>query len=58
MRHQNYFVYILTNGDRHTVLYIGVPNGLERQASEHSLGLEWRELFLEMYALRRIRASL
>jgi putative endonuclease len=39
MRHQNYFVYILTNADRHTVLYIGVTNFLERRASEHTLGL-------------------
>ena len=39
MRHQNYFVYILTNADRHTVLYIGVTNSLERRASEHSRGL-------------------
>jgi putative endonuclease len=39
MRYQNYFVYILTNADRHTVLHIGVTNSLERRASEHSLGL-------------------
>ena len=39
MRHQNYFVYILTNGERHTVLYIGGTNSLERRANEHSLGL-------------------
>jgi putative endonuclease len=39
MSHQNYFVYILTNGDRHTVLDIGVTNSLERRANEHSLGL-------------------
>jgi putative endonuclease len=38
MSHQNYFVYILTNANRHTVLYIGVTNDLERPASEHSLG--------------------
>ena len=38
MRHQNYFVYILTNANRHTVLYIGVTNSLERRASEHLLG--------------------
>jgi putative endonuclease len=37
MSHQNYFVYILTNDDRHTVLYIGVTNELGR-ANEHSLG--------------------
>src|SRR6266702_284162 len=39
MQHQNYFVYILTNADRHTALYTGVMNSLERRASEHSLGL-------------------
>jgi len=38
MSHQNYFVYILTNDDRHTVLYISVTNELERRANEHSLG--------------------
>jgi predicted GIY-YIG superfamily endonuclease len=38
MNAQNYFVYMLTNPDRHTVLYIGVTNDLERRANEHSLG--------------------
>jgi putative endonuclease len=38
MNHQNYFVYILMDPDRHTVLYIGVTNGLERRGNEHSLG--------------------
>jgi putative endonuclease len=38
MKSQNYFVYILTNADRHTVLYVGVINDLERRASDHSLG--------------------
>ena len=38
MRAQNHFVYILTNPDRHTVLYIGVTNDLESRASDHSLG--------------------
>ena len=38
MRHQNYFVYMLTNHDRHTVLYIGITNDLERRANQHFLG--------------------
>ena len=38
MQQQNYFVYILTNKDRHTVLYIGVTNSLERRGSENSPG--------------------
>jgi putative endonuclease len=38
MNSQNYFVYIFTNDDRHTVLYIGVTNNLEQRASDYSLG--------------------
>jgi len=38
MIHQNYFDYILTSDDRHTVLYIGVTNELECRTNEHSLG--------------------
>ncbi len=37
MKPQNYFVYITTNSDRHTVLYIGVTNNLEFRLSQHSL---------------------
>jgi putative endonuclease len=36
VRHQNYFVYILTN-QRHTVLYIRITNNLERRLWEHSI---------------------
>jgi len=34
MPDKNYFVYILTN-QRHTVLYVGITNGLERRLSQH-----------------------
>src|SRR5436309_2898753 len=37
MKSQNYFVYVLTNPARHTVLYIGVTNNLEERLSQHSL---------------------
>jgi len=52
MRHQNYFVYILTNANRHTVLYIGVTNSLERRASEHTLGL--RSAFSRQYNAHKL----
>ena len=37
MTPQNYFAYIVTNDDRHTVLYIGITNDLENRMSSHSL---------------------
>ena len=36
MKQDNYFVYITTNPDRHTVLYIGVTNNLEVRLNQHS----------------------
>jgi len=36
MRPQTYFVYILTD-QRHTVLYIGITNGLEQRLSQHMI---------------------
>ncbi|MEP6936517.1 MAG: GIY-YIG nuclease family protein [Chthoniobacterales bacterium] len=38
MAHQKHFVYMLTNDDRHTVVYLGVTKDLERRGSERSLG--------------------
>jgi putative endonuclease len=52
MSHQNYFVYILTNADRHAVLYIGVTNELERRANEHSLGRG--SLFAQRYNAHKL----
>jgi putative endonuclease len=46
MRHQNYFVYILTN-QRHTVLYIGITNDLGRRLWEH--GASRRSHFARQY---------
>ncbi len=37
MQSENFHVYILTN-QRHTVLYIGITNNLERRLWEHSVG--------------------
>jgi putative endonuclease len=46
MRHQNYFVYILTN-QRHPVLYIGITNDLGRRLWEH--GASRRSHFARQY---------
>ncbi len=37
MQHQNYFVYIVTNDDRHTVLYVGITNDLANRVCAHGL---------------------
>jgi putative endonuclease len=52
MTHQNYFVYILTNADCHTVLYIGITNNLERRVGEHSLG--WGSAFARKYNVHKL----
>jgi putative endonuclease len=52
MTHQNYFVYMLTNADRQTVLYIGITNNLERRAGEHSLG--WGSAFARKYTAHKL----
>ena len=52
MKAQNYFVYILTNPDRHTVLYIGVTNDLARRGSEHSLGRD--SAFVKRYNVHKL----
>ena len=52
MSAQNYFVYIMTNDDRHTVLYVGVTNDLERRLNEHSLGKG--SLFAKQYNAHKL----
>ena len=52
MTHQNYVVYMLTNADRHTVLYLGITNELERRASEHSLG--WGSAFARKHNAHKL----
>ena len=51
MRHQNYFVYILTN-QRHTVLYIGITNDLGRRLWEH--GVSRRSHFARQYNTNKL----
>ena len=52
MTYQNYFVYMLTNADRHTVLSIGITNNLERRAGQHSLG--WGSAFARKYNAHKL----
>jgi putative endonuclease len=51
MRHQNYFVHILTN-QRHTVLYIGITNELGRRLWEH--GVSRRSHFVRQYNTNKL----
>jgi putative endonuclease len=51
MRHQNYFVYILTN-QRHTVLYIGITNDLGRRLWQH--GVSRRSHFARQYNTNKL----
>jgi putative endonuclease len=52
MQYQNYFVYMLTNADRNTVLYLGITNNLERRAGEHSLG--WGSALARKYNAHKL----
>ena len=52
MKYQNYFVYMLTNANRHTVLHIGITNNLERRAGEYSLG--WGSAFARKYNAHKL----
>jgi hypothetical protein len=53
MQYQNYFVYMLTNADRHTVFW----SRAKKEALIARRNPEWRDLFTEMYALRAVRVS-
>ena len=52
MSAQNYFIYILTNDERHTALYIGITNDLARRANEHSLGVG--SAFVQQYNAHKL----
>jgi putative endonuclease len=52
MTHQKNFVYMLTNADRNTVLYVGITSNLERRAGEHSLG--WGSVFARKYNAHKL----
>jgi putative endonuclease len=41
-----------TNANRHTVLYIGITNSLERRVGEHSLG--WGSAFARRYNAHKL----
>jgi putative endonuclease len=51
MPHRNYFVYMLTN-QRHTVLYTGITNSLERRISQHGTRGHWH--FARQYNADRL----
>ncbi len=43
---------MLTNADRHTVLYIGITNNLARRTHEHSSG--WGSVFSRKYNAHKL----
>ncbi|MDQ6860362.1 MAG: GIY-YIG nuclease family protein [Verrucomicrobiota bacterium] len=51
-QHQNYFVYMLANAGRNTVLYIGITYTIERRTGEHSLG--WGSAFCRKYNAHKL----
>jgi len=56
MRHQNYFVYILTNADRHREKQLKRWSRAKKEALIAPRNPEWRDLFTEMYAVRPVKA--
>jgi putative endonuclease len=51
MSHKTYFTYLLTN-DRHSVLYIGMTNDLQRRIREHRQGKV--EGFTKQYNVKKL----
>lgn len=47
-----YFVYIMTNHPRNTVLYTGVTNSLSRRGEEHTVGFA-HSSFTKKYNVNR-----
>ena len=50
MSSQNYFVHMLMNDDRHTVLYVGATNKNESLIAGRNP--DWRDLFADLYSFQ------